>query len=274
MNALVDSINIVLPFFYGMSFAAYVYDFVREKTKLPNVKRLFLFFTLLLHSLYLMGRTIAFSHPPITNVFEIFTVIAFAITFSYFVLELVTDIRGTGAFIIVISLIFQVISSLFIQDLLEVREVLRSNLLGIHVVSALIGYAGITLSAVYGFLYLQLYKELKQRRFGLIFERLPNLEILETLNYYSAVIGFILLTVAMIIGIIWLPRAFPHFSYTDPKLIATGIVWLLYGIGITAKMTGKWQGRKVIVFSIAGFLLAICSTIVTNFISRSFHSFY
>jgi ABC-type uncharacterized transport system permease subunit len=257
-----------------MAFVVYVMDFVKNIERLTNVKRLSLFFALLLHAIYLLGRTLTFSHPPITNVFEIFTVIAFAIAFAYFVLELATDIRNTGAFIIVIALTFQIISSLFIKNVFEVKEILRSNLLGAHVFSALIGYAGITISAVYGFLYLRLYKELKQNRFGLIFERLPNLEILESLSFYSAIIGFALLSVAMTIGIIWLPRVFPNFSYTDPKLIATAIVWLVYGLGIIGKITGKWMGKKVVVFSIAGFLIAICSTVITNFISRSFHSFY
>ncbi|MDP3829990.1 MAG: cytochrome c biogenesis protein CcsA, partial [Ignavibacteriaceae bacterium] len=173
-----------------------------------------------------------------------------------------------------IALLFQVLSSIFIRDLTEVKDVLRSNLLGVHVFHALLGYAGITISAVYGFLYLTLYKEIKTNKFGLIFDRLPNLEILERLSFSSAVIGFIALSIATTIGLIWLPQAFPDFSYADPKLIVTFIVWLMYGVGIILKTTGQWRGKKVVVLSIAGFLLAIFSTIVTNYISRSFHSFY
>lgn len=274
MIPLIHSLNIILPFSYLITFVIYLYDFQKGGEKFHNSKRLFLFLTLLIHFLYLMLRTIEFDHPPITNVFEIFTVLAFSVSFSYFILELVTDIRGTGMFIIIISILFQIISSFFIEDLIEVKEVLRSNLLGSHVFSALLGYSGITISAVYGFLYLILYKELKTSRFGLIFDRLPNLEVLEKLSFYSAVIGFVLLTIAIIIGIIWLPQAFPKFSYTDPKLIGTMLVWFLYGIGLIYKITGKWRGKKLIILSIIGFTLAIFSTILTNFLARSFHSFY
>ena len=176
-------------------------------------------------------------------------------------------------FIIIIALMFQLISTIFIKDLIEVKEILRSNLLGVHVLSALIGYAGITISAVYGFLYLSLYKEIKDNKYGLIFQRLPNLEILEKLSFYSALIGFLGLTVAIIIGIIWLPVAFPDFSYFDPKLISTTIVWILYGIGIFLKWNGSWAGRRVITLSIAGFIVAMISVITINFIARSFHAF-
>jgi ABC-type transport system involved in cytochrome c biogenesis permease subunit len=274
MNPVIDFLNNLLPFLYVLSFGIYAYAFMKGGKQLSNYKRLFLFLTLLVHALYILLRTLAFDHMPITNVFEIFTVLAFSISFSYFILELVTDIRGTGPFIIIISVLFQVLSSLFIEDLVEVREVLKSNLLGSHVFSALLGYASITISAVYGFLYLILYKEIKLNKFGLIFNRLPNLEVLELLSYYSAVIGFFLLTITITIGIIWLPQAFPDFSFTDPKLIGTSLVWFLYGAGILSKILGKWRGKKVVSLSILGFVLAIVSTMVTNFLARSFHSFY
>ncbi|MCH8170711.1 MAG: cytochrome c biogenesis protein CcsA [Bacteroidetes bacterium] len=274
MKPFIDTLNFLLPLLYIITFIIYSYDFGKGNNKYANSKRLFLFITLLVHLCYLLLRTIKFEHPPITNVFEIFTVIAFAISFSYFILELLTDIRGTGPFIIIFSILFQIISSIFIPDEFVVKEVLKNNLLGFHVFAALIGYSAITISAVYGFLYLMLYKEIKTNRFGLIYERMPNLEFLELLSFYSSIIGFTMLTIAIIIGVIWLPQAFPKFSFGDPKLIGTALVWILYGVGISSKVLGKWQGKKVVTLSIVGFLIAILSTMVTNFISQSFHSFY
>jgi ABC-type transport system involved in cytochrome c biogenesis permease subunit len=274
MISLIDFLNILLPFLYLATFIVYFYDFMRDEKRFINSKRVFLFITLIVHFIYIVLRFIEFKHPPITNVFEIFTILALSVCFSYYILELVTDIRGTGPFIIIISFLFQAISSLFIQDLEVVKEVLRSNLLGAHVITALLGYSGFTISAIYGFLYLTLYKDIKYNRFGLIFNRLPNLEVLEKLSYYSAVIGFIGITIAIIIGIIWLPRAFPDFSYADPKLIGTIAVWILYLIGISKKIFSKWKGRKLVLLSISGFLVAIFSTIVSNFLAQSFHSFY
>ena len=92
MLPTIHTINLLLPFFYISTFAIYFYDFQQGGKKFENSKRLFLFLTLIFHFLYLLLRTIEFNHPPITNVFEIFTVLAFAISFSYFILELVTDI--------------------------------------------------------------------------------------------------------------------------------------------------------------------------------------
>jgi len=274
MISTLHFLNIILPVLYLLTVFVYFLDFFREKDFLANSKRIFLFFTLLAHCFYLLIRTMEFDHTPITNKFEIFTLLACTISFSYFLLELLTDIRGTGAFIILFSLIFQVVSSIFIEHNYVVPEVLRNRLLGIHVISAIFGYSGITISAVYGILFLMLYKNLKANKFGLIFNRLPSLDILEKLSFYSLVIGFILLTAAIIIGIVWLPAAFPDFSYADPKLIGTAFVWVVYGTGILSKFLGNWYGKKVIIFSLSGFALAMLSLIFTSTLAKTFHAFY
>ncbi len=274
MLSIIHILNYLLPILYIITFYVYYYDFMHENSSLNNAKRIFLFVTLFIHIIYLLIRTAEFNHPPITNKFEIFTVLSFTISFSYFLLELLTDVRGTGLFIILFSLVFQIISSFFIQDLLVVKEVLRNRMLGLHVVSALLGYSGFTIAAVDGVLFLILYKDLKLSKFGLIFNRLPSLETLEKLNFYSMIIGFVLLTFSIIIGVIWLPGAFPKFSYFDPKLIATSIIWLIFGVGIVIKFIAKWYGKKVIIFSLVGFVLAIFSLIIPNLFAKSFHSFY
>lgn len=274
MLSAIHFLNIFLPVLYGVTLLVYLYDFVKDTKSFSNAKRIFLFITLMVHIFYLLARTVEYDHTPITNKFEIFTLLAFSITFSYFILELLTDVRGTGLFIILFSLVFQIISSLFIEDLFEVAEVLRNRLLGLHVVSAMLGYSGFTLSAVYGLLYLMLYKEIKLNKFGLIFKRLPSLEMLYRLCFNSVVIGFVLLTFAVIIGIIWLPSAFPNFSYFDPKLITTGIVWLVFGTLVVAKFAANWQGKKVVTIALFGFAVTILSVLLSIVFSSSFHTFY
>lgn len=273
MVKVIHFLNIILPILYAISFGVYLIDFFKEKFKFENSKRLFLLLTLFTHFSYILFRVTEFDHPPITNKFELFTILAFAICFAYFILELITDVRETGLFIIIFSLGFQLTSSLFIEDLYNVKEVLRNQLLGVHVISALLGHAGITLSAVYGVLFLILYKKLKTHNYGIIFNKLPNLEILEKLSYHSIVFGYSLFTIAILIGYIWLPSAFPDFNYFDPKIISSLIIWVVYTIGITSKVFLKWYGRKVIIFAVIGFVFVILSMAASLIMSNTFHSF-
>ncbi len=270
----IHSLNIILPFFYAVTFGVYVYAFFKDDNGWSNGKRILLFITLLTHIVYILQRTIEFDHPPITSKFEIFTVLAFSIACCYFVIELLTDVKETGLFILIFALVFQAVSTCCIQDLFEVKEVLRNRLLGLHVISALLGYAAFIISAVYGVLFFILYKDIKLNKFSIIFEKLPSLETLEKLSFTSVFIGFLLLTIATVIGFGWLPSAFPDFDYLDPKIISTSVVWLIYASGIVIKFVGKWYGKKVIMFSITGFIFAMFSLLFANIIANSFHTFY
>lgn len=228
---------------------------------------------IILHLVYLLDRTVAFDHPPVTTVFEIFTVLSFCIAAAYTFIERRSKAKETGYFILNIAFFFQVGSSLFIKDLLEVPEILRSNWFGLHVTSALLGYAAITISAVYGFLYLMLYHQIKVNNLGVIYKKLPNLETLEKMNFTAVTMAFGLLTLAIIVGFIWLQRTFSDYSLSDPKLIGTLIIWGVYGIGIIAKQTGELKGRKVMILSVAGFVIAVFSMTVINMFFSGFHKF-
>lgn len=225
------------------------------------------------HVIFLIARTVSFSHPPVTSIPEILSMLAFSVSATYSVIERRSRAKETGYFILNIAFFFQLISSFFIRDLLVVPEILKSFWFGLHVADALFGYSSITISAVYGLLYLMLYHEIKAHRFGVIYKKLPNLETLEKMNFIAITLAFIFLSVAIIAGVIWLPMAFPGHSYVDPKLIGTIVIWMMYGIGIIAKMRGLVRGRSLMVLSICAFAVAAFSMTIINLFFSDFHRF-
>jgi ABC-type transport system involved in cytochrome c biogenesis permease subunit len=239
-----------------------------------RIKRPLLYVTLAVHLSYITLRTIVFGHPPITSIFEILTLISLTIVLVYAYIEWRTGNSSTGYFILILPFFFQLASSIFIRELGDIPVVLQSNLLGFHVSSAFLGYAAITISAVYGFLYLMLYHDIKSKQFGVIYKRLPNLETLERMSFTATVFGFALLTIAIIVGIIWLPRAISSFSYADPKLIGTVAIWCIYAAGLTAKNLIGLQGRKIMVLSVLAFAFAMFSITIINVFFTGFHKFY
>ena len=274
MKTVVDTITFALPALYFATVWTYAKAFFKDAATAKRIKTPLLLFTLAVHAVYLLLRTELYGHPPITTVFEIMSIISFSIAASYAVIEFQTKVKNTGYFILNLAFIFQTFSSCFIQGLSEVKPILRSNLLGIHVSSALLGYAAIAISAVYGFLYLMLYHHIKSSRFGVIYDKLPNLETLERMSMLSIIFGFSFLTIAISVGLVWLPRAFEHFSYFDPKLIGTVFIWAMYGVGLAAKRTIGWQGRKIMILSIIAFAVSFFSLTIVNVYFSGFHKFY
>ncbi|MBI4546379.1 MAG: cytochrome c biogenesis protein CcsA [Ignavibacteriae bacterium] len=274
MRFFITLLQILLPLCYFATIWAYAKGFFRNERVAEVIKRPLLGLTLLLHTIYIVARTLEYFHPPITSVFELFSLIAFTIGLAYVYIELRTKITSTGYFILMLPFFFQLFSSMFTKEIPEIPEILRSHLLGFHVTSALLGYAAITISAVYGFLYLMLYHDIKSSQFGVIYKRLPNLEMLERMSFTATVFGFILLTIAIIVGLIWLPRITEDISFTDPKLFGTIVIWLIYASGLTAKRLGGWQGRRMMVLSVFGFTLTIFSMTIINMFFSEFHRFY
>lgn len=274
MITFIYLLNHILPVLYLASVLLYAVAFFRKARWAVQGKTAILITTSIAHGTYIVLRTVAFAHPPITTIFEIMTVIAFSTTVAYAVIEGQTRISSTGFFVLVLPLMFQSVSSVFIVDLTDVNPVLRSNLLGFHVLSALLGYSAFAVSAVYGFLYIMLYNNIKKNRFGIIYDNLPNLETLERMAVVSVITGFVLLTIAIVVGTVWLPRAFAEFSYFDPKLVGTALVWIMYAVGLIYRRLGGWQGRKIMMLSIVGFGISLFSMTVINVWFSRFHSFH
>ena len=265
---------VLIPVLYACLTTLYGLLFFGDFPGLRRLKTPALIGTVAIHCVYLIARTIAFDHPPITSVFEIMTVLAASIAIGYTYIELRTKASATGFFILFLAFAFQTASSAFISDRPDIPEYLHSVVLGFHVTAALLGYTAISLSAASGFLYLMLYHEIKSSRFGLIYNRLPNLEMLETMSHKAEVFGFVALGVAIVIGVIWLPRIFRDFSYLDPKLVGTLVIWCLYAFALGAKRRLGWQGRKTMIITLVAFCFVFLSMTVINLYLSGFHSFH
>lgn len=274
---LICTINILLPVLYGLVIVIYgVLFFGKTENKsisLTKYKTFVLLFILFIHLVYFVLRIVSYGHAPITNIYEILTLLAFSITLGYLFIEVRTKIAGTGFFILLIAGIMQLISSIFIEELIYINPILRNNILGFHVAFVLIGYSSITLSGIFGLLYLLLYRAIKYNKYGSFYKRLPSLQMLEELTHNSLVFGYIFLTLTIVIGVFWLPHSILNFSYTDPKLVATFSIWMLYGIGYFFRKYGNFQSKTVMKLAFAGFLLTMLSIAFVNIFLSSFHKF-
>ncbi|WP_081040955.1 cytochrome C assembly family protein [Candidatus Kryptobacter tengchongensis] len=266
--------KIVLPIFYITTCWLYGRAFFKDDITARRWKTKFLVFTLFIHFIYLVIRTAELKHPPVTSIFELLCVLGFSLALAYIVIESLTKIKNTGFFAILISSILVSVAGLFSRDIYGFEhDVLKNELLALHVTFALVGYSAFALSAIYGLLYIMLYNKIRSKTFDTVYKNLPNLETIESMLHKSATVGFISLTFVIIVGFIWLPKAFKNFSYTDAKLIGTFVIWFVYGSGLGMRKIASLTGKKTAIMSIIGFLLAFVVMAFANAMS-GFHRFY
>jgi len=152
MKPFADILCVAMPFLYAALVVIYGLTFFKGNQVLERMRFPLLLSTVILHLFYLTARGIMLDHPPITSVFEIMSLLAASIAVAYMYIEWRTRTSNTGAFILLLAFAFQTVSSLFIRDIIAIPAYLHSLVLGLHVSTALLGYTGISLSAVYGFL--------------------------------------------------------------------------------------------------------------------------
>ncbi|HXG01249.1 MAG TPA: hypothetical protein VNL69_10685, partial [Bacteroidota bacterium] len=83
IEMLVDIFVVLMPLLYAALVAAYGVTFYARVPALEKLKGHLLIATIACHLLYIVLRTIAFDHPPVTTVFEIMTVLAACIAIAY-----------------------------------------------------------------------------------------------------------------------------------------------------------------------------------------------
>ncbi|MBW2713414.1 MAG: cytochrome c biogenesis protein CcsA [Deltaproteobacteria bacterium] len=97
-----------------------------------------------------------------------------------------------------------------------------------HIVLASGGLALLTVAAAAGSLFILANRLLKDRRPAARKIGLPSLEALDRVNLVSLSLGFPLLTLGLITGVLWFKAGVEETSNNVPHAVGTAIAWLVY----------------------------------------------
>jgi ABC-type transport system involved in cytochrome c biogenesis permease subunit len=253
----------LLPILYGLLSLAYALVFFRNDPVARRLAPRGLVVTLCLHGVYLGLIAAQERRVPIATSFEAMSALALALGIAYLVQEKRSGTPHTGVIFIPLIFMCQTLASAFSNPSHEVKPLLQSPLFGVHIATALLGYAAFAVSAIFGLLYVMLYHNLKAHRFGIVYERLPSLEVLSAMNMRAAVFGLGCLTLAIAVGAVWSLQVYPRF-WQDPKVWLSLGAWAIYAICLLARYATGWRGPRIAYFTIAGFLMVVVSMLAVN----------
>ncbi|GAB4330293.1 MAG: c-type cytochrome biogenesis protein CcsB [Calditrichia bacterium] len=273
MDFIISFLNTILPIFYFAATWLYAkYFFSDEKYAEKNMQKV-LRVTVVLHYAEVLMRGFYYHHFPTASVFEALSVIALCAVTIYLFLEWRLQVKTTGYFILILIFFMQLISSAFISFTPYIPEILHSPYFAIHTTAAITAYSAFAIAFLYSIMYLMLFHDIKGSRFSVIYNRLPSLEVLSNLNTSSATLGWVFLTIAIILGAVWSRQAFGRYLSIDPKIIIVFITWLIFGLEIIGSRFLKWSSRRLAYFSLAGFSAILFSMVAVNLFLTSFHEF-
>lgn len=132
----------------------------------------------------------------------------------------------------------------------------RKPVLILHIFSAIGGVALLGIAFSVAIMYLLQEREVKGKKFGPLFARLPPLEVLDRMVQRLVPLGFVVFTVALVAGTITATAVWKRAWLWDPQQIVATVVWLLYGTLVKLRHIGL-HGRRYAVLTIAGFVIAL-----------------
>ncbi|MCA1609844.1 MAG: inner membrane protein YpjD [Thermoanaerobaculia bacterium] len=178
--------------------------------------------------------------------------------------------RAIGPFLIPFVILFSAAGLLLPMRAAAPDSEMRGSLFAMHVTFGILGYAAFTFSFVLSILYLVQDRQIRRGRTGILFARLPPLEVIGKMNRTSVTIGIAVLAASVLFGLLWANRVWATMG--DPKIEWAIATLALYGFLLWMERRG-WKGPRVAILSILGYGLVLFSyTIVNMFFSRS-HGF-
>ncbi|HAM32594.1 MAG TPA: c-type cytochrome biogenesis protein CcsB [Deltaproteobacteria bacterium] len=263
----------VTALFYLVGALAYLHFIFTLNERSPKLGRMLLLIGVVLHGAGFVARYFVAGYTPITSLFESLTFFAFAIVAVFLAFELRYNLRVLGAFVAPLAFAFSVFAAFLPGEVRPLAPALNSYWLPVHVILLFFGNAVFAVAFGAAIMYLLMEKELKTKKMGAIFKRLPSLDVLDDINYRCLTIGFPLLTLGIITGSIWAEYAWGSYWSWDPKEVWSLITWLLYAALLHGRLTVGWRGRKAAILAIAGFCAVLFTFLGVNLLLPGLHTY-
>jgi len=140
-----------------------------------------------------------------------------------------------------------------------INEPLARVILPIHAGLIMLAYAAFFISFGAGVMYIIQERELRNKRFGTVFYKLPSLEACDSISFKSVAVGFILLTLGVAAGIAWSHARDGVYWHGEPIELFSVVTWIIYLIIIQSRLSAGWGGRNAAFATIIGFVLVLAS---------------
>jgi ABC-type uncharacterized transport system permease subunit len=145
-----------------------------------------------------------------------------------------------------------------------------SGLFDTHVLMAMLAYSLFTIAALHVALMSLVEKRLHHAKLPKVLQNLPPLMTMETLLFRVIGVGFVLLTITNVSGMLFSEQIFGHplrFSH----MVLFGILsWLVFAVLLLGRHFKGWRGHTAVRGTLTGFGLLILAYLGTRFVLEIF----
>lgn len=237
---------------------------LRRKTGRPYIISL-VTFGWILQTIGLYARGLQYGGCPLSNKYELVQFMVWSTIAIYIFVGPAFRVSLLGVFTSGFAALFSILASIFSTWDTTTRQPIFGNSPWIeaHAALALFSYGVFGILTLTSAMYLLQARSLKKKKVvGNLFPFLPSIVELTSINRRLLMMGFIILTVSLLIGYKYFLEDME--SVITLKLTATLAVWLAYGILITLRSKLTFSPQKSSWISIFIFVAALLSLAAVN----------
>jgi ABC-type uncharacterized transport system permease subunit len=272
--------NAIPLLLYAAALVLYAWHFSQRQPAVGRMATTALVAAALAHTFVVGMQTMEIGHVPFAGTTPAISSFVLLLALAYLYVEMTTDERAMGTFILPLLVALQTIPALN-PGVDDRAAVLQGPLFGLHVSSLLFAYASFALACVIGITYVLLFKEIKAKHLGFFYARLPSLQVLDSMNQRAIAIGWIFLTIGLIVGAVWTAQVRGSYadprvqamSLQDPKILAAIVCWIVYSFEAFAARRLGWGGRRTAYLSALGFAIVMLNFVPISYFLTNSHNF-
>jgi HemX protein len=250
--------------FYGLStiYSAFLWrkGFRRDEW----VNYLLLAAGVALHTLAMTKRGLTLQSCPVNNLYEATTFLLWALGLACLVYSLLPRLKFLAAFTAPVLFtvgIFALMPSLDPPH--GPKPEFSGALRSLHAATILQSYGAFGLAAVAAAMFLMQQHDLKFHKLRALLSLLPSIQRLELITLRLTLVGFALFTIGLVTGS-QLPRPAGDAYFSDPKVVWSALLWLVYLELLVARMFFGRSTRRFTIGVVIAFVFLLLTFWVTN----------
>jgi len=237
--------------------------FVNKRRTLERITLGSLAFGFVLHTVSLITDWTGEGRYPLFGLRETLSFLAWTLVAMYGLVIYRYRTQALGSFtlplVAVLTFVASVTRDASTAATGTVRDVNSAWLFPVHTTLLIFAYAAFFVVFISSVMYLLQERELKLKTFSGIFHRLPSLTTINNIATAAVGLGWTLLTLGILTGMIWSSTRDNLLWHNDPKEIFAVLTWLLYLALVLYRATAGWRGRRAAWMGVAGFALVLCT---------------
>jgi ABC-type uncharacterized transport system permease subunit len=208
------------------------------------------------HTAFLFADHLAHGRVLLNDIHQTLAILSLLTAVGFLVAMRNRRLRSLAAFVTPVILLIFLGAGIKLSVGSVPRQV-ESVLLPVHIGVNVLGIVAFALAFAVAAAYLIQERLLRARKISGVFQRLPALDVLDSLGLRLVTIGFPLFTVGVVTGSVWAARM-GGLSFSTGQGFAV-LAWACFAVVLIARLASGWRGRRAAIGTMFGFLCAMAA---------------